>query len=347
MSLVCQHVERLTAYTPGEQPQERDIVKLNTNENPYPPSPAVAAALAQFDPSFLRRYPDPMAVRLRQRIAAIHGCDLDQVFAGNGSDEVLALATRAFVEDNGGVGYFDPSYSLYPVLTDIRGATRHPVALGPGFSWQRPPAEGADLFLLTNPNAPTGVRHDTAAIAAFCRAFSGVVVIDEAYADFADETCMPLATAADNTNTLVMRTLSKSFSLAGLRLGYAVGPAPLITALYKVKDSYNLDMLTQVLGLAAMGDLDHMTANVRRVVATRGRLSAALAERGWSVLPSQTNFVFGRPPGGDAPGLCLRLRQARIYVRHFPGERTGEYVRITIGTDTEIDRLLAVLDGRA
>ncbi len=340
---IAQNVAALQAYTPGEQPQDRGIIKLNTNENPYPPSPQVAAALASFTAERLRLYPDPNATALRRRIAEIHGCRLEQVFAGNGSDEILALATRAFVENDGSVGYFVPSYSLYPVLADIRGVQKKPVELNPGFTWQMPAQYRASLFLLTTPNAPTSMSYERAHVTAFCRAFDGVVLLDEAYGDFAPDNFMDLALAPGNTNTLVMRTFSKSFSLAGLRLGYVIGPQSLIEALYKIKDSYNLDMLTQVVGLAALNDLEHMRANTRRIQATRARLSAALAARGYEVLPSATNFLFARPPDGDAKKVFDQLRSQKIFVRYFPGVHTGTFLRITIGTDAEIDALLAAL----
>ena len=336
-------VTALQAYTPGEQPQGRGIIKLNTNENPYPPSPCVGAALTGFDYARLRLYPEPRNLALRRRLAVVHGCGEEQIFVGNGSDEVLALATRAFVENDGTIGYFEPSYSLYPVLADIRGVEKRPVDLGPDFTWRMPEGFRASLFLLTTPNAPTAMQYDRAVVTAFCRTFDGVVLLDEAYVDFARDNFMDLALAPDNANTLAMRTLSKSFSLAGLRLGYAVGPAPLIGVLQKIKDSYNLDMLTQAVALAALNDFDSMRANVRRIQATRERLRVALAAAGWRVLPSETNFIFARPPDGNAQAIFDRLRAKKIFVRYFPGPRTGEFLRITVGTDAEIDALLAAI----
>ncbi|MEI6211555.1 MAG: histidinol-phosphate transaminase [bacterium] len=340
---IAQNVAALDAYTPGEQPQECGIIKLNTNENPYPPSPQVTAALAAFSAERLRLYPDPRAMALRRRVAEIHACRVEQVFVGNGSDEILALTTRAFVENDGRIGYFTPSYSLYPVLADIRGASRCPVELGPDFAWRMPADVRASLFLLTTPNAPTAIQYDRGLVTAFCRGFNGVVLLDEAYADFAPDNFMDLALAPANTNTLVMRTFSKSFSLAGLRLGYVIGPEPLIAAIDKIKDSYNLDMLTQTVGLAALNDLPHMRGNVCRIQATRGRLTEALRARGYHVLPSATNFLFARPPDGNARAVFDRLREQKIFVRYFPGPRTGEFLRITVGTDVEIDALLAAL----
>ncbi|MEI8241936.1 MAG: histidinol-phosphate transaminase [bacterium] len=341
MPYIAKNVADLQAYTPGEQPQDGGIIKLNTNENPYPPSPRVAAALASFPAERLRLYPDPRAMALRRRVAEMHNCRVEQVFVGNGSDEILALATRAFVENSGSIGYFVPSYSLYPVLAAIRGAAQRPVDLGPGFAWRMPAGFRASLFLLTTPNAPTSLQYDRAAVSAFCRGFDGVVLLDEAYVDFAPDNYMDLALAPGNANTLVMRTLSKSFSLAGLRLGYVIGPEPLIEAIDKIKDSYNLDMLTQAVGLAALNDPDHMRANVRRIQATRERLGAALRQRGYEVLASATNFLFARPPDGNARAAFDRLREKKIFVRYFPGPRTGEFLRITVGTDAEIDALLA------
>jgi len=340
---ICKNVEALNAYTPGEQPKDPGIIKLNTNENPYPPSPKVAEALKTFDPARLRLYPDPVFSALRTRLAEIHGCQPDQIFIGNGSDEILALCTRAFVENEGSIGYFVPSYSLYPVLADIRGVEHRPVRLTPDFQWQMPADYAASLFFMTNPNAPTSLLHDPSTVAAFCKTFNGVVLIDEAYGDFADAHCMALARAPDNRQTLVMRTFSKSFSLAGLRFGYVVGPRPLIAALYKIKDSYNLDMLAQVVALAALEDLDFMHENVRKIRATRERLTAALQQRGWHVCRSQTNFLFARPPVKTAQEIFETLKRAKIYVRHFPGPLTGGYLRITIGTEAQTDALLETI----
>ncbi len=342
MSLICRHIEKLQGYTPGEQPRFEGMIKLNTNENPYPPSPKVGEALHAFDYRKLRLYPDPIFTQVRQRIAQLHGCQPEQVFVGNGSDEILALVTRAFVEDAGTVGYLDPTYSLYSVLTEIRDAAKKSWPLKNDFTWEAPPADFSSVFFLTNPNAPTSLTASPEKVKAFCSAFKGLVLIDEAYADFADADCMSIATAPDNANTLVMRTLSKSFSLAGIRFGYAIGPARLIAALYKIKDSYNMDTLVQLIGLAALNDIPHMRENTRKIRLTRARLTAALKELGWSVLDSSTNFLFARPPNGEALRYFEELRKRYIFVRYFPGPKTEEYLRISIGTDEEIDRLITL-----
>jgi len=339
--MICKHVEALVGYTPGEQPRDSTVIKLNTNENPYPPSPRVAECVASFNTERLRLYPDPVFLEVRERIAQIHGCSSAQVFVGNGSDEILALCTRAFVENNGSVGCFDPSYSLYPVLAEIRGVSCKPVNLKPDFTWNMPADYTADLFFMTNPNAPTSMLHNHAKVAGFCLFFKGVVLVDEAYGDFADQNCMDLAVAAGNRNTLVMRTLSKSFSLAGIRFGYVIGPEGLIAALYKIKDSYNMDMLTLKIGLAALNDLEYMQRNVSRIRASRAEMTAALRARGWKVCDSQTNFLFARPPDGNAKAVFDHLKQNKIYVRYFPGPVTGEYLRITIGNEEQCAALLA------
>ena len=341
--MIRKAVQKLHAYVPGEQPKDPRVIKLNTNENPYPPSTRVRAALRRMDPDALRLYPDPVCAPLRRQIAALHGCAPEQVLVGNGSDEVLALCARAFAERSGTIGYFDISYSLYPVLAGIEAIRRRPVALGPGFTWRMPRGYRADLFFLTHPNAPTGMTYPRAALERFCRSFAGVVLIDEAYVDFADGDCADLALS--RPNVLVARTLSKSYSLAGLRLGYALGPAPLIEALHKIKDSYNVSRLAQEIAAAALADQRHMRRNAERIRATRARAARDLADRGFDVSPSQTNFLWVRPPAElPAAGLFQALRERKIFVRYFPGPATGSHLRITIGTDAQMRALLKAVD---
>lgn len=340
--LIADNVNAMDGYTPGEQPKYPDTVKLNTNENPFPPSPLVGNALASFDFTTLNRYPDPMAVKVRELIAQIHDCSPSNVFAGNGSDEVLSLAIKCFAHDNGSVGCFDPTYSLYPVLAQIRNVSILETSLNEDFTFRMPPKDfQPDLFFLTNPNAPTGVAYAKEEITAFCKTLKGVVLIDEAYADFAKHNCMDLATDIGNTNIIVSRTLSKSFSLAGLRFGYAVGPVELIEAMYKIKDSYNLDGITQALAHAALSDLAHMKNNAAKIKAEREELSLELARKGWTVIPSQTNFIFARPPKGNAKEIFAALKEKHIFVRYFPQPKTAEYLRITIGTHEENQKFLS------
>ena len=343
---ITQSVRQLKPYVPGEQPKDAHVVKLNTNENPYLSSPTCAAVLRKFDLDRLRRYPDPVFADLRARIAEIWKTTPDRVFVGNGSDEILTLAARAFVEDNEAIGSLSPSYSLYITLAAIRNVGYTPTPLKDDFSWNgrivtRDPQTA--LFLLTNPNAPTGTCSPPEKIARAARRFKGVVLVDEAYADFAQENCVPLATAADNRNVIVMRTFSKSFSLAGLRVGYCIGPTDLIEALYKVKDSYNVDAVAQAVALAALNDLPWMRANVAKVRKTRARVARALARRGWNVPASESNFLFARPAHRPAKEIFAALREEHVYVRYFPGPRTGDRLRITIGTDAEMDEFLAAV----
>ena len=343
-TFIRKSVQDLKAYAPGEQPKGAGLIKLNTNENPYPPSPAVGRVLAECAADALRLYPDPMCVALRERIAAISGCGVENVFVGNGSDEVLRVCTRAFTQPGGAVASFDPSYSLYPVLAAAEEVEFRAVPLAEGFGWTEPPADlDATLFWLANPNAPTGVFYPMEVIEAFCRRFPGVVVVDEAYVDFSGgRNCLSLALGTPNM--LVCRTLSKSFSLAGLRLGYAIGAPDLIGALYKLKDSYNVDRLAQAVALAALGELPWMEANARKIVATRERTAAELRKRGFRIVPSASNFLFVSPqPGQAAADLFVRLRQAKILVRYFPGGRTGHFLRVSIGTDAQMDAFLAAL----
>lgn len=341
---IAKSVEKLVAYTPGEQPIASDVVKLNTNENPYLPSPKIAQVLANFNLDKLRKYPDPVFKELRGKIAEIYGCKPESVFVGNGSDEVLSVAARTFVDDDEAIGSFDPSYSLYKTLADIRNVSFVPSPLGEGFRWAKPQIDGVALFLLTNPNAPTSVMYDKEQIAAFASSFPGVMIIDEAYADFSGQSCVDLATGEGNENIIVMRTLSKSFSLAGLRLGFCIGPVDLIEAMYKVKDSYNVDAVAQAVALAALDDLPWMQENVRRVVATRERLAGALRSRGWQMPDSSSNFLFAKPAHKQAKAVFEELRQRNIFVRYFPGPRTGDRIRITVGTDSEVDRLIEAID---
>ncbi|HNQ89125.1 MAG TPA: histidinol-phosphate transaminase [Verrucomicrobiota bacterium] len=363
MRLIRPLVETLHAYVPGEQPKIRGLVKLNTNENPYPPSPRVLRALRAAIDGRLRLYPNPTSDALRERLAVLHGCTPDHIVVGNGSDEILALATRAFVEPASPtekkprsktarppgatlVQYFTPSYSLYPVLADIHGAVRNPVPLKPGFRlptvtdlrrggrWRF----DAALTFVTTPSAPTGCGYPRAALEALCANQRGVVVLDEAYVDFAAENA--LALALRYPNVLVARTFSKAYSLCFQRVGYAVASPDLVAALHKIKDSYNVNGLGQVAALASLDDLDYYRANFARVRATRGWLSERLGALGFDVTPSQTNFIFCRPPHFPAEDWFRQLRERRVLVRWFGARDVRDYLRITVGTPAEAKALL-------
>lgn len=351
-------VHSLHAYVPGEQPKIKGLIKLNTNENPYPPSPKVLAATKAAVDGRLRLYPNPAAQTLREKLAKLHRCSPENIIIGNGSDELLALATRTFVEPAAASGskrasqsrstiqYFTPSYSLYPVLAAIHGAKTNAVRLAADFSI--PSLEvlrkskawdfNAALTLVTTPNAPSGRAFPTAELDALCRLHRGVVVLDEAYVDFAEENA--LALALKHPHVLIARTFSKAYSLCFQRIGYFVGHPELIAALDKLRDSYNVNGLGQMAALATLDDLDYYRANFRRIKATRAHLSEALGQHGFTVLPSQTNFILARPPKFPAKGWLEKLRNRKILVRWFSYPEVKDYIRITIGTDAEANALL-------
>jgi histidinol-phosphate aminotransferase len=348
-------VERLHPYVPGEQPRIRGLIKLNTNENPYPPAPAVLRATRAAVDARLRLYPNPTAQLLREKLARLHRCGPENIIIGNGSDELLALAVRAFVEpasrkpnSAARVQYFDPSYSLYSVLAETHGAATNPVPLGPDFGLPGVAALrkggrwdfSAALTFVTTPNAPSGRGYATAALDRLCRAQQGVVILDEAYVDFARENA--LALALKHPHVLVARTFSKAYSLCFQRIGYFVGSAALIAALDKIRDSYNVNGLGQAAAVATLENLGYYRANFRRIISTREWLSAALRRLGFEVLPSQTNFILARPPGAPAEQWLADLRARKILVRWFRQPAVRDYLRITIGTPAEARALLRV-----
>lgn len=330
-------------YTPGEQPPDNAAwLKLNTNESPLPPSLRVADAVAGVA-SELHRYPNPYAEPLRTALAAYHGVSATQVFAGNGADQVLDSCYRAFAEPGDAVVHPHPTYSLFPVLAavfsvrDVAVALHRDGSLDPDFA-----GHPAPLRFVVNPNSPTGHWIEPEALARVLGDATGVVVIDEAYCDFAPSSC--LALLRDHDNWLVVRTLSKSHALAGLRVGYAIGSADLIADLYAVKDSYPVDRCAMAGAIAALEDGQHHAAIVTTVVRQRARLSEALSELGWDVPESGANFLFARPPDSTtAAEVAAHLRAQRILVRHFETAGLDDRLRITVGSAADVDRLLAAL----
>lgn len=337
-------LEGVEGYVPGEQPRMPNIVKLNTNENPYPPSPRVLEAVRGLSPDALRRYPDPLSVELRAECAKRYGYDGPEwVVAGNGMDELLALAVRSFVDPGDTILSTYPTYTLYETLALLHGAKAALVDLDESFQLTEAFFNtAARLCILPRPNAPTGVCAPREEVERLCRTFDGIVVIDEAYVDFSDDSCMDFPKRFDNA--IVMRTFSKSFSLAGMRLGAAVARPEIIGEFLKVKDSYNLNAVAQAAGLAAMRDYGHMAANAEKVRKTRARVTAILREMGFTVPDSQSNFVLaqwnGRP---SAQTIFETLRERAIVVRYFKARRLENAIRISIGTDGEMDLLLAAL----
>ncbi|MBS1159212.1 MAG: histidinol-phosphate aminotransferase [Proteobacteria bacterium] len=342
-------VNDLTPYVPGEQPKLANLIKLNTNENPYPPSPKVREAIqAELgdDAARLRLYPDPNADRLKAAIARQHQLSPGQIFVGNGSDEVLAHVFMALLKHEQPILFPDITYSFYPVYCGLYGIDYRTVALSEDFTIA--PADYAQPnggIIFPNPNAPTGCPLDLAAIEQMLKANpASVVVVDEAYIDFGGASAIPLIAHYDNL--LVIHTLSKSRSLAGLRVGFALGHPALIEALERVKNSFNsypLDRLAIVGAVAAIEDEAHFEKTRLAVIATRRTLSAELAELGFEVLPSAANFIFARHPRHDAAGLAQALRARSIIVRHFKLPRIDQFLRISIGTDGECQALTAAL----
>lgn len=329
-------------YVPGEQPpDDGGWIKLNTNESPLPPSPRVAPAVQEALGS-LRRYPDPQGEPLRSALAAHHGLRPEQVVLGNGADQLLETCFRAFAEPGDTVVLTRPTYSLLPLLAQLGGATVETVALGTGGLLPEALASTPGVMrILVNPNSPTGSWVPPAAVESRLGGVGSVVVIDEAYSDFAPESCVPLLAAHDNW--LVVRTFAKSHALAGLRVGYALGHPDLVADLLSVLESYPVDRLAIAAATAALSDLPHHRRIVEMVVGERDRLSAALRRAGWEVVESQANFVLGRPPGGDAAGVAVELRDQRILVRHFQDGVNEDRLRITVGTPDENAALLRSL----
>ncbi|WP_407279738.1 histidinol-phosphate transaminase [Aromatoleum evansii] len=343
-------VHGLTPYVPGEQPKLANLVKLNTNEHPYGPSPKAIEAIRAEASDALRLYPDPTSERLRAAIAARHGITVQEVFVGNGSDEVLAHAFLALLKHDRPLRFPDISYSFYPVYCGLYGIEFDTVALDENLAI-RPddylPADGkaAGGIIFPNPNAPTGRLLPLAEIE---RIVAGnpqcVVVIDEAYVDFGGESAIPLT--ARYPNLLVVQTFSKSRSLAGLRVGFAIGHPALIEALVRVKDSFNsypLDRLAIVGATAAIEDEEYFERTRQAVIRTRGQLVSDLSTLGFEVLPSAANFVFATHPTRDAGELATELRQRAIIVRHFRQPRIEQFLRITVGTDEQCAALIGAL----
>ncbi len=357
-TLIRPLVRHLHPYVPGEQPKIKGLIKLNTNENPFPPSPRVLSAIKAATDGRLRLYPNPTAQTLREKLAKLHRCKPENIIVGNGSDELLAMAVRCFVEPRARlprtilasrelVQFFEPSYSLYPVLADIHGAASNPVPLREDFGL--PSIEElkrgkkwnfrAALTLITTPNAPSGRGYATAELEKLCRAQKGVMVLDEAYVDFASENAMSLA--LKYPHVIVARTFSKAYSLCFQRVGYFVGHSELIGALQKIRDSYNVNGLGQVAASATLDDLPYYRENFRQIISTRQWLSSELTALGFEVLPSQTNFIFVVPPRFPAETWLKKLRGRKILVRWFKHQSVSKYLRITIGAQEEGEALVA------
>ncbi len=339
-------IEALNPYTPGEQPQDQRYIKLNTNENPYPPSSTIVRVIQDFEIDRLRRYPDPDSRELVNALAAYHGLDSNQVFVGNGSDEVLAHAFQAFFRKDDPILFPDISYSFYPVYCKLFQIEFQQPSLEPDFCINiRDYASTNGGIIIPNPNAPTGIALATGAIRELLADNpESVIVIDEAYVDYGVESAVRLI--PEFPNLLVVQTFSKSRGLAGLRLGYALGHENLIEALLRVKNSFNsypIDSLTSAIALASIADEDYFQQCRSRVIGSRDNLSEELRQLGFEVFPSRSNFVLVRHPDATGESLHLKLKSAGILVRHFKNSRIDNCLRITIGTETECNTLVTAL----
>jgi histidinol-phosphate aminotransferase len=339
-------VAKMAPYVPGEQPGPGEkVIKLNTNENPFPPSPHVIEAIRTIDPERLRRYPSPKADAFREVAARLHAVSPDMILAGNGSDEILAIVMRTFLGPGDTLAYPDPTYSLYPVLAACGETRVRTVPWAEGFALpaQALMATGARAIFFANPNAPTGTLVPKARVRELALAFSGLVLVDEAYVDFADDHCIDLV--RELPNVMICRTFSKGYSLAGLRFGYAIAAPAMVAEMNKVKDSYNCDAIAIAAATAALEDQDYARRTWQAVRTERDRLAAALGRRGFQIIPSQANFVLASCPGGKAAEIYLALKQKKILVRFFDKPGLSDKLRITIGTAEQNDALLEALPG--
>ena len=342
----------MQGYAPGEQPQDLTTIKLNTNENPYPPSPEVAAALSAFDVASLRRYPNPIADEFRRIAADLHGLSLDNVIPTNGGDELLRLMLTTFVAEGEVVATTKPTYSLYPVLAAIQGAKLYEIDLDE--QWRLPSdliqqlhEIKAKAFILVNPHAPTGGLVSSATIAEIAENFDGVLVVDEAYIDFVDpdleHNCVPLLQRFDNL--LILRTMSKGYSLAGLRFGYGLAAKKLAAPmLFKTRDSYNTDAISQRLAAAALASQSYAKSTWNKVRESREKMFAELTSMGLTCLASQSNFLLCTIPESiGAPRAYAALKEKGVLVRYFDQDRLRDKLRISIGTEEENSRLIRAL----
>lgn len=338
------HLDRMAGYAPGEQPRDGGFTKLNTNENPYPPSPRVAGAIAGALDGRLRLYPDPVGTAFREVAAGLHGVEPGMILAGNGSDDLLTILTRAFVGPGDVVAYPTPSYILYRTLAEIQGA--RPVEVPFAADWSLDPGAIARarprLALVANPNSPSGTALTPGQLGAIASALDCPLVVDEAYVDFAEGDAVGLV--GSHPNVIVLRTLSKGYSLAGLRLGYLIARAEVVAGLIKVKDSYNCDTLSLVGGAAALMDRAYLAETRGKILATRARLVGALRGLGYEVPESRANFAWctGGPPAA-ATYEALKARKILVRLMRYPGHPDG--LRVTVGTDEEVDRFLGALRG--
>lgn len=344
MNYFRKSIHEMSGYVPGEQPPlGTKVIKLNSNENPYPPSPKALKVLQEIDAEMLRRYPDPTATNFRIAASEVLGVPSDWIIAGNGSDDLLNLIVRAVGEPGKQIVCPAPTYVLYRTLADIQEADFVEVPYPEDY--QLPvdlliAARGAVTFVAA-PNSPSGTAISAADLEKLARGLSGILVIDEAYVDFAEENALELTKKYNNV--IVLRTLSKGYSLAGLRLGFGIANPNLIAELNKVKDSYNVDALAYLVAAAAIADRDYKSANAQKIKVSREKLAVTFKQLGFRVWPSQTNFLLVRPPQGDAERIYQALKMQGILIRYFKQPRLEDKLRITVGTEEQNQILVKTL----
>jgi len=342
MSYFRDNIEKMTGYTPGFQPNQVEVVKLNTNENPYPPSPEVLKAIAEIKPEQLRRYPDPMGNAFREAAAQINGVEPDWIMCCNGGDDLLRMAFTAFCDRKRPVAYPVPTYSLYPVLANIQNCKVVEVGFDKEFNLPARLARvKAALTIVCNPNAPSGTIVKADELAELAAEIKGVLLIDEAYVDFAARNCTELVKQFDNV--IILRSLSKGYSLAGLRFGYAIAKPDMIQGLLKVKDSYNVDAIAIAAATAAIKDQEYFKQNIEKVKLERKRLTEQLRELGFEMPESSSNFVFAEHKTRKAKEFFDKLVQRNIYVRYWDIAGIENKLRISVGTPEQDDVLLSAL----
>ncbi|HUT11250.1 MAG TPA: histidinol-phosphate transaminase [Thermoguttaceae bacterium] len=335
------NIDAMTGYVPGEQPQTDGFIKLNTNENPYPASPAVGRAVEEALRRGLQKYPNAMAQPFRQRAAEVLGVEPDWILCGNGSDDILTIATRALVGQGQRLRLPYPSYVLYKTLAELQDARSEEVHFRPDWSLGEDFARASDdlrLVFLPNPNSPSGTVIPPDAVLEFARRLPCPLLVDEAYADFAETNCMDLVGRCEKI--LVSRSLSKSYALAGLRFGFVVAQPHIIDGLVKVKDSYNCDALSIAAATAAIGDQDWLAENRAKILATRKRLAEGMRKLGFETVDSQANFTWNVHPAQPVQPLYERLKEDRVLVRYMNYPNWGDGLRISVGTDEQIDTCL-------
>ena len=342
MNYFRDNIEKIKGYEPGFQPKSVDIIKLNTNENPYLPSPQAVEVLSRINVEQLRRYPDPVGTAFREAAAEVHGVSPENIMCCNGGDDLLTIAFRAFCDENRPVAYPVPTYSLYPVLANLQNCKALEVPFDREFNL---PVDliktDAALTIVCNPNAPSGSFISVGELASLADELSGVLLIDEAYVDFAEENCTSLV--RDFDNVIILRSMSKGYSLAGLRFGYAIAQPELIAGLVKIKDSYNVDAVAVAAATAAIKDRKYFKENVEKIKKDRELLTAQLRALKFKVPKSFANFVLAESKNCEAGRIYDKLVQRNIYVRYFSSPGLSDKLRITVGTSEQNDRLILAL----